>query len=217
MLKQNSWTKEALVVGALKYNTSGEFSTANMSAYTAAVRKFSVKEIAPHFKRRNEWTADNIRKEAAKYSSRTEFKNSAHQANKAARALGIHEELNTTWEIAKQSNYTLTEIRNVKGIYFLYNDKEIVYIGKSNSSMSTRVQAHQKDKNKIFNKVTAYPINNDADIVIAELFLISLHNPIYNKDKGNDVLTTLKIDNIDSITTNSLTYLHKGSIWELQK
>ena len=69
-----------------------------------------------------------------------------------------------------------------KGIYFLINNEEIVYIGKSIVSMKSRINNHLKENIKVFNKSIQHVINNEQDIHILEIDLISKHKPIYNKD-----------------------------------
>ena len=65
------------------------------------------------------------------------------------------------------------------GIYLLYNDENIVYIGKSNN-MKNRINQHRKDKE--FNSV------KDAGLVnLYEPYFIQKYKPLYNKDLLEDI------------------------------
>ena len=80
----------------------------------------------------------------------------------------------------------------MKGIYILYENDTIVYIGKSNHNMLNRIRTHNIDK--YFNKCEMYNIDNEADISILELYMINKHKPIYNKDGKSVDMTTICID-----------------------
>ena len=97
-------------------------------------------------------------------------------------------------------NDELKMVDNMRGIYFLYQDDEIVYIGKSTVNIRSRLLNHitQREKYKKFNKIVCYEISSLADLHIAEIYLINKHTPLYNSDlKEGDM--TLTIPNIDSI------------------
>ena len=72
-----------------------------------------------------------------------------------------------------------------KGIYYLLQDEEIVYIGKSLSNMRNRTNQHSEDTDKIFNYIEYYEIENDSDIHLVEIAMITKHKPKYNKDSNS--------------------------------
>ena len=86
------------------------------------------------------------------------------------------------------------KLRDVSGIYFLYDGLEIVYMGKATKSMYSRVNSHIKLE-KLFDRVVGYEINNDSDIHVIELYLVNKYRPKYNIDSLGEDLLTLKIDN----------------------
>jgi len=98
------------------------------------------------------------------------------------------------------------KLHNKSGIYFLYDNNELVYIGKATKSIKSRVSSH-KSIGKVYNKVIAYIIESDTDIHVAELYLINLHKPKYNLGDTGEGDMSLKIDNIDSIVEETIEIL----------
>ena len=78
----------------------------------------------------------------------------------------------------KSNNYFNTEDGSY--IYFLLNNDNIVYIGKTKNSLS-RIGQHIN--NKKFNGFVWFNVN-ELDIDIIENFLIEVYEPIYNKSKS---------------------------------
>jgi len=68
---------------------------------------------------------------------------------------------------------------SLNGIYILYNNDEIVYIGKSNN-IKNRISQHRKDKQ--FDRVKSIIFKNDGDIDLYEPYLINKYKPRHNKD-----------------------------------
>ena len=71
------------------------------------------------------------------------------------------------------------------GIYFLWLNDVIVYIGMSDVSINDRIfgggfGGHIHDKNKIFNHYSYFNLSNEDDIKLHESFLINLFNPYFN-------------------------------------
>jgi len=89
-------------------------------------------------------------------------------------------------------------IRNRKGVYLLYNKDEIVYVGKSHKCMANRLTDHQRS-NKVFTKVHAFIIENDANLAVAEIYLIGKYKPKYNEESMTTDELTIHIDNLDKI------------------
>jgi len=91
-----------------------------------------------------------------------------------------------------------------RGIYFLYNNDELVYIGKSITDIRKRLKRHIFEETKIFDRVDAYFINSDTDVHLAEVYLINKFSPKYNKNEHGDMPMTLEIQNIDKVVKESI-------------
>lgn len=94
---------------------------------------------------------------------------------------------------------------NRAGIYFLYNEDEVVYIGKSSTSMSMRLISHSL-KDWEYTHIHVYCVDNLADIDIAEMYFINLHTPKYNTDCKRVVKPTLELLGLNAIIVNELSY-----------
>lgn len=70
------------------------------------------------------------------------------------------------------------------GIYLLYNDENIVYIGKSNN-MKNRIKQHKKDKE--FSNVKCIIFTDEGLVNLYEPYLIQKYKPMYNKDLLEDI------------------------------
>lgn len=71
------------------------------------------------------------------------------------------------------------------GVYFLWLNDVIVYIGMSQSSINDRIfgggwGGHIHDKNKMFNYYSYFNLENYFEIRQHENFLINLFNPYFN-------------------------------------
>lgn len=69
-----------------------------------------------------------------------------------------------------------------KGIYYLYDNSEIVYIGESNVNVMSRILTHFKDKDKVFNSYMIFlkPDYTEKQLKEYEKKCIQKHNPKYN-------------------------------------
>jgi len=79
----------------------------------------------------------------------------------------------------KVFNYGIDE----EGIYILYKQNLIIYIGKS-KNISSRVSQHKKDKD--FDSVKSICFTNTSYIDLYEPFLINKYKPILNNDLIRD-------------------------------
>tara|TARA_R110000772_G_scaffold187481_1_gene298656 strand:+ start:279 stop:638 length:360 start_codon:yes stop_codon:yes gene_type:complete len=70
-----------------------------------------------------------------------------------------------------------------KGIYFLMNSNEVVYIGMSNYSIHSRVNKHRQTKK--FDNVFFIDLKNSNYLDICEYVYINIFNPKYNKVHKN--------------------------------
>jgi hypothetical protein len=94
---------------------------------------------------------------------------------------------NTFNEVMKLERIPVNQRENNSqiGIYFLWINDVIVYIGMSNSSIDDRIfgggwGGHIHDKNKIFNYYSYVNLENYNEIRKHENFLINLFNPYFN-------------------------------------
>ena len=99
---------------------------------------------------------------------------------------------NTFNEVMKLERIPVNQRENNSqiGIYFLWINDVIVYIGMSNSSIDDRIfgggwGGHIHDKNKIFNYYSYVNLENYNEIRKHENFLINLFNPYFNTMEKN--------------------------------
>lgn len=68
----------------------------------------------------------------------------------------------------------------IKGVYFLINNNDLVYVGES-QDIFNRIRSHSYLKTKRFNAFNFIIIDNDDDRKFTEYMYIDLYKPIYNK------------------------------------
>lgn len=80
----------------------------------------------------------------------------------------------------------------VRGIYFLYKDNEVVYIGKSDDNVMRRVCEHFQGASKDFDSfaIIPYPVS-PAQLNNIETRLIMKYQPRYNIMKKKDYIDAL--------------------------
>ena len=85
--------KENMMNEAKKYKTKEEFKKGNLTAFFAAYRYGYIDEMTWLVKqkqhKKNYWTYENIKNEALRYNTKTEFSKGNNTAYKAALKLGI--------------------------------------------------------------------------------------------------------------------------------
>lgn len=67
----------------------------------------------------------------------------------------------------------------IRGVYFLFLNEEIVYIGQS-GNVHLRISQHIKEKEKEFNKVFYQPVPPEMDLLAIEKYYILKFRPKYN-------------------------------------
>jgi hypothetical protein len=94
---------------------------------------------------------------------------------------------NTFIEVLKLEKIPVNQRENNSqiGVYFLWLNDVIVYIGMSQSSINDRIfgggfGGHIHDKNKIFTHYSYFNLQNYYEIKSHENFLINLFNPYFN-------------------------------------
>lgn len=201
--KVTFFTKEELIKIASNYTDIGTFKREQPKAYHAIYRKNIKEELTSHMKGSPiKWTIEKIMEESLKYTSKTEFRNNNTSAYNAAKRLGIWETLYGPFrKNLVKHRYNIPT--NTKGIYLLYNDEDIVYIGKSINCIGSRIVSHIKDKS--FNEVHVYSLQSLADIDILENYLINKHKPKYNSTQNSGDVS-VNISNLNEILTLSKIY-----------
>jgi len=199
------WSKEAIQQEALKYTSKTEFRKKAKGAYARASATSTLNKFCAHMiVKRVSWDKKSISKEALKYSTKEAFRTKAYPAYLKATRLNIIDEV-TTHMIppSKGTTKVLPDIpKHLAGVYILFNADTIVYIGKSKACMNSRIRNHLKTI--VFTDITTYEISNEADMNIAEMYLIALHQPNHNTDGITKDKLTLVIPNLNSIITNTM-------------
>ena len=86
------WDKETLAKDALKYETRTEWSVKSVSAYHAALRRFTIDEFCNHMPKVNSWDKEALAKDALKYETRVEWQvKSASAYGTASRRFALDE------------------------------------------------------------------------------------------------------------------------------
>lgn len=158
---------------------------------------------------RKSWTKSSAAITALQYATRTEFKNNALGAYHFARNNNILDKICGHMKRKPKVSYKqFKRVAKKTGLYFLYDNNSIVYIGKSVVNIAKRLADHYADLSKQFNRIDVYLINNLADLEIAEIYLISKHKPLYNKDANNKFSTTLTLNNLNEIIVSEDQFLN---------
>ena len=104
-------------------------------------------------------------------------------------------------KILKQPSKFKIKAKHNKGLYFLYSNNKVVYIGKSTLNITRRLIAHSEDKT--FDRVEVFCMENDSDISIMEIYFISKYKPKYNVESNSNDYPTIVISNFEQM------YYHK--------
>jgi len=87
--------------------------------------------------------------------------------------------------------------KGVKGVYILYAEETIIYIGKSLLNCETKIRNHLTDGLEP-TRCEVYEIEHVPDIYVLETYLIQLHQPSLNKVKSTGALT-ISISNLKEL------------------
>ncbi len=197
------WTQENVLKEALKYKFRGEFSSLSKVAYEKA-REFSILDrVCSHMQSKHiKYTKSIVLDIAKEYSSKTEFIKAERKAYRYAQRNGFVEDVFSNMRVVS-TNHMFTDFRYKTGIYMLLAKDEIVYIGKSLSSVSHRLYTHYNNTDMLFDAITIHEINNTADINVLETYLIEKFKPIYNSDTKSECSCNINIDNWAVYVENS--------------
>ena len=147
------------------------------------------------------YTDEDLHRIARQFSYRNEFQTKARGPYSSAFSRGILEEVCSHMQAKYKDTSVLDPVKGIKGIYILYQEEEIVYVGKSTKSIGNRIISHKTkpEEKKQFTKAVCYEVLNKSDLHVAEVYLINKYKPFYNSDAIAEEPLTLVIDNIDSI------------------
>jgi len=96
------------------------------------------------------------------------------------------------WSGLNISEEKIEEIKNKKGLYKLFDEnKELIYIGKS-TVLHQRLPTSIRDKRASYFSYIIF--DNEADISILELYLISTLKPKFNSDFKTEDLPSFKLE-----------------------
>lgn len=90
-------------------------------------------------------------------------------------------------------NFLSQVIDNVSGVYRLYKNDRIVYVGKS-INIKNRVKDHRRDKD--FDSFDFSIINNESNKNIYEIYYIDKHKPIYNKECIENSISDIELEDL---------------------
>lgn len=198
------WTKVAIATEAAKYSALGDFNVHARGAVSASKALGIFEEVTSHMTRSTvkPFTRENLAALAKEFEYLKDFRTECRAAYAAVCRLGILKEV--TGSLKKQpSTSPIYSVKGLKGLYILYDGIDIVYVGKSIKDVSIRIERHLNDKQ--FTKAVVYVIDSDADIHVAELYLINKYKPRYNVDCLGESVLTLNIDNLNDIITEEVT------------
>ena len=204
--RETAYTDDVLIREASKYNSRIDFKRNAPKVYSAATRLRKLDLICAHMEPlvNSQWTSASLLKEAQKCNTRTEFATNSHGAYLAAHRLGLLDNICTHMELHNTTNFMFDVDTMLKGVYLLYQENTLIYIGKSNTCIRGRLVTHSKDKQ--FDKIDILLLENEADVDVLELYLINKYNPPLNKDSNSGSTLTLKLLDEESLMAKIKTY-----------
>ena len=94
-------------------------------------------------------------------------------------------------------------VDNVSGVYRLYKNDRIVYVGKS-INIKSRVKDHKRDKD--FDSFDFSIMNNESNKNLYEIYYIDKYKPIYNKECIENSISDVELEDlvfVDKIKLNN--------------
>jgi len=136
---------------------------------------------------------------------------------------GFYVDENLAKESKKSEPYTYRNINSFyqkRGIYLLFQDDKIVYVGISHD-IESRLRTHERDANKSFNLSKSFLVDNHDTLAKLEKLIIRKYLPLYNTcgTAKNELTIRVKkglskkpIDNLLMGDYNILSFLEERSI-----
>ena len=124
---------------------------------------------------------------------------------KTLRIKRYYTDIHNSIELNSVENLMLNNASISHGIYFLMQDKEIIYIGKS-INITNRLLNHKakynynrSPKSNRFDSVKVFVFKHKSDIHYLEPYLISMYKPRLNKDFMDESIPSITINWRDAI------------------
>ncbi len=95
---------------------------------------------------------------------------------------------NTLPQLLYIYSYKLKDLMNISAVYFLINNKNVVYVGQTNN-LFRRISEH---KDKLFDDIYWFPTNKTELKTVEEYFIIAM-NPEYNKTHYKRLMLNIKM------------------------
>jgi len=193
----------------LKYTPRNEFKKGSYNAYSAALRQGNLEYLCTHMEKpQRKWGLKELKELTEKYSDRHEFLTKEPNAAASLIRKGKLEEYTIHMNRKRNKFHTITG--KTVGVYFLYDNDEIVYIGKS-KKLKHRLAIHLSDNKKEFSKVEIYEVPSLLDMHVLEVYMIAMHLPKYNKDINEEShVLTIAITDIASAISKVHVYEKTG-------
>lgn len=194
------WSEESAAAEALKYTVRKDFMKSSKGAYEYLRIRKLLDSYCTHMQDVIKWDKDAVFKLALKYTSRNTFQRENAGAYDWLRTNDLLKEATSHMLSHNESRFKGT--KNTTGIYILKNNNKVVYIGKSLSCISNRLNSHYNDKRGEFNEVEVWQLSNTADISILEMYLITRYKPVLNVEAVTSQIPTICINNIEQYVDN---------------
>jgi len=94
------------------------------------------------------------------------------------------------------------EENDIKGIYYLYKDLKVVYIGHSINCLQA-IKDLKETTTFHFNNYRLYTVSSDSDRLVLSLYLSNYYRPRHNTNIGKNGIS-FKIDSISKILGPSI-------------
>lgn len=93
------------------------------------------------------------------------------------------------------------------GVYLLYKDDVIVYVGKSTTSVASRLSRHTLNQSKDFDKAVVYLMHNLSNVNVIEPYLIEMYKPVLNTHCKSEDICTLQVANLNDVIDTQIEYI----------
>jgi len=194
-LKLTKWSEKLASKEALQYVVRKDFMVGSKGAYEYLRTRNLLDKYCTHMNTVVRWSKDKVFKLALTYTSRNKFQRENTGAYSWLETNNLKEEALS--HILSHNEVRFTGTKNHTGIYILKANGKPVYIGKSLSCISNRLNSHYSDKHGSFDEVEVWLIGNTADISILEMYLITRHKPQFNVDSNTKQIPTICINNVE--------------------
>jgi hypothetical protein len=200
------WTEERVREIAKNYEFISDLAKNHPGAHAAIKNRYRhLKEELFPVNKQNIWTYDAIKEEALKYKTRTEFKDCANGAYSRAAQIKVLDDVCSHMVNSRiKGKFDLGFYEGISGLYVLYKNEKVVYIGKSFSCVVGRIRDHYKDKD--FDGLEIYPIESCSNILLLEMWLIMKHKPEYNIDYVFEEEPDLELVGLETILTSCIKF-----------